>query len=118
MAAGERLYPVEAALLAALGRSTIGLNDASDVVLVHLLGERTVQGFADRRWRDCRQPVRRVRLAAAAKVRDLAHQRGAVLVYAVGELLQPGNDIVDADVQLPEDIGAVGGDIGRAADHG
>ncbi len=118
MAAGERLDAVETTFLAAFGGGAVGLDHAGDVVLVHLLREAAVQRFADRRRRDRRQPVRGVGLAAPPQVRDLAHDRGAVRVHALGELLQMRDHLVDADVQLPEDVGAVRRDVRRAAEHG
>ena len=117
MAAGERLDAVQAALLAAQSGGADGRDDARDVVLVHLAGERTVQCFAARRRGYHRQPVVGVSVAAPAEMGDLAHQRRAVAVHALGKLLQIGDARVVADIELPEGIGAVRRDVRRAAEH-
>jgi len=49
---------------------------------------------------------------------DLAHDRAAVAVDAPGELTQVRDHRVGTDIELPEHVGAVGGDVGRAAEHG
>ena len=84
MAAGQHLDAVEPALRQR-GRRAVSLDHAGDVVLVHLLGKAAVQRLADRRRRDGRQPVRGIGLAAPAQMRDLAHERGAMGVDALGE---------------------------------
>ena len=58
-----------------------------------------------------------VRLAASAKVRDLAHDGRTVFVNTLRELLQIGNNFVVADVKLLEDRGRIRRDIRRAAEH-
>lgn len=50
-------------------------------------------------------------------MRDLAHQRRAVLMNALGELLQIRDDRVGADIELAEDVGRIRGHIGRPAEH-
>ena len=105
MPSRQHLDAVETALLAAQSRRTIGAGDAPDVMIVHLLGEAAMQRLTDRRGRDGRQPVRGIGLPAPAEMRDLTHQRGAVRVNALREPRQMGNDLVDADIELPKDIG-------------
>ena len=117
VAARQRLDAVEASLLAAARRLAVGLDHARDVVLVHLLGKAAVERLAHGRGCDRRQPIGRVGLAAPAEMGDLAHQGRTVPVYALGELLQVGNDGVHADVELAEDIGRVGRHVRGAAEH-
>jgi hypothetical protein len=51
-------------------------------------------------------------------VRDLAHHRRAVRVHAFGARLQIGDDALVEQVEVAECRRRVGGDHGRAADHG
>ena len=84
MPAGEHLDAVETAVAAAPGRRPIGLHHAADVVLVHLLREAAMQGLADRRRADGRQPMRRIGFAATAEMRDL-HIRAAPCAWTRSE---------------------------------
>src|SRR6185369_4098848 len=104
MTAGQGLDAVEPALLAAQRRLTERLDHAGDVVFVHLLRKAAMQSLADRRRRDGRQPVCGIGLTAPAEMRDLYHEPGAVLVDALGELLQIRDDRVRADIELAEDV--------------
>ena len=111
MAAGKRLDAVEPALLAALRGIAIGADDPGDVVLVHLLGERAMGRLADHRRADRRQPIVGIGVPAAAEMGDLAHDRRAVTVDALGELLEIRDDRVGADVELAEDVWTVRRDV-------
>lgn len=117
VAAGQRFDAVQAAPLAAPGRVAVCAHDAGDVVVVHFLRKGAMRGFADHGRADHRQPVAGIRVAAAPKMGDLAHDRRTMAVDALGEALQVGHDLIGSHIELAEGIGAVRRHVGRAADH-
>ena len=80
--AGEGLDAVETALLAARGSFSEVGHDTRDVVLIHLLGEGSVQGLAHGRWSDGCERRPRIGLAPPADMAHLAHQGSTVGVDA------------------------------------
>ena len=96
----------------------VGLDDARDVPVLGLLGERAMRRLADRRGREHRQPVAVVPVGAPAEMGDLDHHRASVLVAVVGEPPEPGHDLVPIGVQVAEGGRAVLGDDRRARGHG
>src|SRR5215207_9476762 len=54
---------------------------------------------------------RGIGLAAASEMGDLAHERRPVGVDALRELPEVGDDLVDAEVELPDDVRRVGRDV-------
>ena len=117
MPAAKHLDAVEPALATALGCRAVRLHHACDVVLVHLLRKAAVQRLADGGGADRRQPVRGIGLTAAAQMRNLAHERRPMGVDALRELLEVWNNLVDADVELPENVRRVGRDVRGAPEH-
>jgi hypothetical protein len=113
----QNLRPVESALLATYCRRCIGLDDTLDVMLIHLARKGAMRRFAHRRGGDDRHPVSGVPCRAAAEMRDLANQAALVPVDSFCELLEIGNDVVRADVDLAEYRGRVRGDERGAAEH-
>ena len=118
MAPGDDLDPVEAALLAAPGTGGVARQHPLDLVQLDRLRERAVLPLADRARGQGRQPVGDIVAGAPAHVGDLAHQRAVVPMDRVGELLEPGNDLVARGVDLTECRRAVRCRRGRAAEHG
>src|SRR3954454_22462922 len=117
MSGSEGLDAVEAALPATPGGRRIGLHHAIDVVLVHLLGDATVERLADRGRRNRGEAVSRVGIAATAQMRDLAHESGTARVHALTEALQVRDDGIRSDVQLTKYVRRVAVDVRRAAKH-
>ena len=115
--AGQGLDAVETAFPAPHGGAGVVGDDPLDVVLVHLPGERPVQGLAHRRRPDGREPRAGVGLAAAAHVGDLAHQMCAAGVDALGESPEVLDDALVVQVDLREVPLGVGRDVRRAAEH-
>ena len=72
------------------GGRGIVLDDALDVPVLHLLGEGAVRRLAHRRGGEHRQPVRLVPIGAAAKMGELDHDRGAMVVAFVGKRFSHG----------------------------
>ena len=118
MAVGFDLDAVQAALAATPGGGAVRAHDAADVVVLHRLGERAMGGLAHARGGEHRQPVGPVPVGAPAEMRDLAHHRGAVRVHGPRERLEIGDDALVEQMQVAERRRRVGGDHGRAADHG
>ena len=118
MAGRERLDSVDPTFLAAPRRRTIGLHHPADVVLVHLFGDAAVERLAQGGRRDGGQPVAGIGIAAPAEMADLAHQRSALPMHALGELLEVRNNRVRADIELAKDVRRIPVDVGRAAEHG
>ena len=77
-------------------------DDALDVPVLDLFGKGAVGRLAHRRGDEHRQPVALVPAGAAAEMGELDHHGAAVLVTVVGELLQPGHDLVVVGVQIAE----------------
>jgi hypothetical protein len=118
MAVGLDLDAVHGAVAAAPGGGAVGAHDAADVVLLDRLGKRAMRRLPDRGGGEHGQPVGSIPVGAPAEVSDLAHDRGAVGVDAVGERLQIPDDAVVEEMQIAERGRRVRGDHRRAADHG
>ena len=118
MAVGFDLDAVQAALAATPCGGPVRAHDATDVVVLHGLGERAMGGLAHARGGEHRQPVGPVPVGAPAEVGDLAHHRGAVRVHGPRERLEIGDDALVEQMQVAERRRRVGSDDGRAADHG
>ena len=113
-----QLDAVEPALLAAPRRLAEIMDDAAEVPVLHLLRERAVLRLAHPRGRHRHQPVAGVPARAAAHMGELAHQRGALAVDALGELLEIGQDAIVADVELAEGGRTFRRHHRRTAEHG
>ena len=119
MGAGQGLDPVQPAFPAPRGGTGVVGDDLRDVVLVHLARERPVRGLAHGRRPDGRQPGSGVGLAAAANVRDLAHQASAVGVHSPREPPEVLDDVLV--VQVPHDVlqsHGIGPNIGSRSRRG
>ena len=117
MAVGEDFRAVELASLAADGSGRIGGDDAPDVMLVHLAREGAVGGFTHGRGCHDGKPVAGVPGGAPAQMRDLADDPAIMLVDALRELLEIGDDRVVAHIDLPEHRRRIGRHEGGAAEH-
>ena len=118
MAARQCLDAVQPPFPAAQGGLGVGLHDPVYVMLIHFLGDAAVESFPHGRRPDRREPVAGIRVAAAAEMCDLAHQRRAQVMHTRAELLKMRDDGVRADVELPEDVGRIAIHVGGAAEHG
>ena len=118
MAVSLQLDTVQARCLHALGRVRIVAGDTFHVPGLHLLGKGTVRSltFMGRGYH--RQPIGLGPAGAPPQVRELQHHRGAVFVAGVGQVLEPGNDLVAVGQDIVEHRWAVARDGGRAGRHG
>ena len=107
LVAGDRNWPIRCALPrdslrqahppCSAGRPVHRLDHTGDIVVVHFLREASVERLAHRRGSDRRQPAG-VRFTAPAEMRNLAHDRSAVLVNPLGEFLQVRDHVIIADI--------------------
>ena len=74
MGAGKCLDTVLTTLLATQRGLRISLDDAGNVVLIHLFSERSVQRLPCHRWSNRWQEAAGHRVAASAEVRYLTHR--------------------------------------------
>ena len=92
-------------------------DDPVDVPVLGLLREGAVGGLAIPARRYERQPVAGEVRGPGAQMGHLDHDLGAEVMYLVGELPQPRDDVVCAQVDVAERGGGVAGDDGGTADH-
>jgi len=96
---GRDLGAVQAGFHAPPHRLAEVAHDPLDVLDFHRLAAGPVHRFADPAGRHQVRPVLDVPAAAPPHVRELNHQRGAVLVDRIGKVAQVRNDAVVADIQ-------------------
>ena len=109
--------PSSPAGLHALGGVGVIADDALDIPILDLLGEGAMRGLALVRGRHDRQPVALVPARAPAKMGELDHHRRAMLVAGVGELPDPGHDLVLVGEDIVEGRRAVARDRRRTRRH-
>ena len=112
------LDAVHSAGLHSFGSVGVVPHDAFDVVGLGLLRVATVRWFAKPTGRHDGQPVVLSPSGTPAEVGDLDHAGAVVLVHAVGEPLDPGDDLVHVREEVPERRRAVGAHHGGAGGHG
>ena len=115
VAVGLDLDAIEAGRLHALRGRGVVPDDAREVPVLGLLGERAMRRLAHRRGRQHRQPVAVVPVGPPAEVGDLDHHRSAMLVAVVGEPPEPRHDLVLVGVQVAEAAGELGATIAEPA---
>src|SRR5215469_15829679 len=102
MAVAFELEPIKAGSNHPLRRIGIVLDDTLYVPVLHLLRKGAMGRFPDARRRNHRQPVGLGPDGAATEMRQLDHDRGAVLMTFIGELLQPRDDLVLVGEKIAE----------------
>ena len=114
----RELAAVEPSPLRAARRGSEVADDAVDVVAVHGPREGAVRRLAHRRRRDGREPAVRAPAGAPPHVGDLDHRGAAVAVDSFRERLEPRDDAVLAEIDLPERRRRVDRHRRGAAEHG
>src|SRR5262245_27682692 len=102
MAVAFELDTVHAAGPHALRRISIVRDDALNVPVLHLLGEGAMRRFTNGRWCEDGKPVAPVPTRPTPEMGELDHDGGAVLLYAVGQSLDPGNNLIAVGMQVAE----------------
>ena len=100
-----------------LRRVRVLADDAVEVPVLRLLGERAVGGLTHRRRGDDGQPVARVPRRPPAEVGELDHDGAVVLVHGVDELADPRHDRIVVGVEVAEGRRAVLGNECRSGRH-
>ena len=117
MAVGLQLDAVEPRGIHALRGVRVVLDDALDIPILDLLGKGAMGRLLVERRRDHRQPEILVPASAPSEMRQLDHDRRAVLVAGVRQVFHPGDDFIFEREDVVEYRRAVARDGRRPGGH-